>query len=340
MSHSFGVLGSETIFSYHKVDIKRLYRSLMDNKQLLNKTALQIFSELIRFKHSAKQDMAEYGSMNLKAYLEFREYSHEFIYCYMYPALATICTCSYANLDSYPVSVIVDFLENMVGTFNLRRVKGGTSTIISRLVETIQNIRCNSIVTSVRQVNDNFVTVRTASDSEQYDHVIVATEPNQAIKLLGDNFPQEAETLQLFRYDTVTVTVHQDIRFMPAKQSDWAMINFMTSPKHDSAMSTIWMNRLEQQWQDKTPVFQTIGPLMETPPDRLISQTDFQRSVVDEASQRGLAELSQLNQQPNRRLWLCGSYASQGIPLLESGVCSSVAIATELGVACPWDYHS
>jgi len=49
-----------------------------------------------------------------------------------------------------------------------------------------------------------------------------------------------------------------------------------------------------------------------------------------------LAELETLQLQPNRHIWFCGSYASHGIPLLESAVNSSVKVAAQLGVACPW----
>ncbi|HBP21365.1 MAG TPA: NAD/FAD-binding protein, partial [Planctomycetes bacterium] len=36
-------------------------------------------------------------------------------------------------------------------------------------------------------------------------------------------------------------------------------------------------------------------------------------------------------------LWFCGSYAARGIPLLESGVRSAIAVARRLDAAPPWE---
>ena len=41
-------------------------------------------------------------------------------------------------------------------------------------------------------------------------------------------------------------------------------------------------------------------------------------------------------QKDNNRIWFCGSYLGDGIPLLEAGVRSSLAVANDLGVKTPW----
>jgi uncharacterized protein len=48
--------------------------------------------------------------------------------------------------------------------------------------------------------------------------------------------------------------------------------------------------------------------------------------VVDMASQANLEALAVLHRDPGRRVFFCGSYAAQGIPLLESAVSSAKAL--------------
>jgi predicted NAD/FAD-binding protein len=49
----------------------------------------------------------------------------------------------------------------------------------------------------------------------------------------------------------------------------------------------------------------------------------------------GLDLLHHLHQQPDRRIWFCGSYAAEGVPLLESAVVSSLRVANRLSIQLP-----
>jgi predicted NAD/FAD-binding protein len=336
LGHSFNELDGTTIFSYQRVDLQNLYGSLLRNKRLLSRTTTQILAEVFRFKQHAKPDMAQphLAAMTLKEYLAYRDYAPTFVFQYMYPALATICTCSYAYLDAYPMTVIVEFLENMLGRFNLRRVQGGTQTIVQKLLTGITEFRGQTTVTSVYPTANGAAIRTDKGDETHYDQVIIATQANHAWPLLSAELTIERELLQNFSQDALTVMIHRDSRFMPQRRTDWAMINFMS--QSDAAMSTIWLNCLEPTWADKTPVFQTTNPLFQPIKESMLTTIYFERAVVTHTSQRALAELETLQLQPNRHIWFCGSYASHGIPLLESAVNSCVKVAAQLGVACPW----
>ncbi len=41
-------------------------------------------------------------------------------------------------------------------------------------------------------------------------------------------------------------------------------------------------------------------------------------------------------EQGKQNIWFVGSYALYGMPLLETAVSSSIAVAQRLGVKCPW----
>src|SRR5690606_31417906 len=68
----------------------------------------------------------------------------------------------------------------------------------------------------------------------------------------------------------------------------------------------------------------------------VLGRFHFERPVVTIESLAVLESLQQLQREPGRRIWFCGSYAMPGIPLQESAVQSAMFIADQLGVAIPW----
>ncbi|MEM7806175.1 MAG: hypothetical protein AAF545_14800, partial [Pseudomonadota bacterium] len=87
---------------------------------------------------------------------------------------------------------------------------------------------------------------------------------------------------------------------------------------------------------DRTPIFQSWNPVIDPNPRRVLGEASFERPVVNARSLRGLAQLEALHAQPDRRIWFCGSYASHGIPLLESAAHSALSVAERLGCQRPW----
>ena len=75
------------------------------------------------------------------------------------------------------------------------------------------------------------------------------------------------------------------------------------------------------------PLFQTINPMLEPAAELVLQDCQLQRPIVDLATQANMQQLDALHAQPGRRVFFCGSYAAQGIPLLESAVASALHIA-------------
>ena len=101
-------------------------------------------------------------------------------------------------------------------------------------------------------------------------------------------------------------------------------------PDHDRPESTIWVNAVQPALRRARPVFQTVHPQRQPREDMVLSRAHFERPLVDAGSQRALAALQGLQAQPGRRVWLCGSYAEAGVPLLESAVRSAYEVAGRL----------
>jgi uncharacterized protein len=87
----------------------------------------------------------------------------------------------------------------------------------------------------------------------------------------------------------------------------------------------------QQALRSAAEVFQTVHPYRSPHAGSLIGPPRFERPVVTATSPAALAQLAQLQDEPQRRLWLCGAYVQAGIPLLESAVRSAHEVATRLG---------
>lgn len=314
------------------------YNPQLNLAQVTNQRLIQIMRDVARLRHNAVKDLNRGlpESLTLASYLQEHKYSIPFIYDFLYPTLSsTVCTCSYTGLNQYPAAIILEALLKLTGAQPLLKTRLGTQDVVQRLTAGVPDIRCETTVTRATRETDGVEIETNRGSKEHFDHLIIATQANQALRFLNNPSPDEIEMLQSFTYEDVPVVVHRDPALMPARRQDWAHINMITTAAHEQTMCSVWMNRFNPQWNINETIFQSIQPLREPNPDTIIARSVLQRPVVNTISMRGLSQLQQLHRQPGRRVWFCGSYAERGVPLLESAVISSARIALHLGAALP-----
>jgi len=283
-------------------------------------------------------------------YLDRASFSNEFVRLFLYPALSsTVCTCDYDALDEYPAGILLNALLNMVDGDGLCQTKYGTQDVVSRLTAPIDDLQLGTEVVRIWQESGTQgddrrggqsdkvpgVCAETSTGVQRFDHLIFATQANHVLGLMRDYSQEEAEVLGAFVYKSAPVIVHSDVRLMPPRQADWAHFNLISGDQRDRAMCTVWMNRFNADWQIRTPVFQTIMPIVEPESDSIYAVRRLQRPVVTPDSLVAWERLNRLHDQPNRRIWFCGSYAAYGIPLLESGVVSSLNVVRRIANHLP-----
>ena len=88
-------------------------------------------------------------------------------------------------------------------------------------------------------------------------------------------------------------------------------------------MFTVWVNQVEPTLKGSAPVFQTWNPLFEPDPDTVLSRVPMERAVVHPGTARVHEALGQWHRQPGLKVFFCGSWAYEGVPLLESAVRSA-----------------
>lgn len=310
---------------------------------LLGPRAWRILGGLLRFHREARPALArrQLTGLSIGELVHTQGYPAEFVEGFLLPAIATVCTCSFAQARQFPAEVIVDYLARGVARESVRRALHGADDVERRLLSGIADLRCNARIAHIRRAHSTngqadaaptgAVVQMDDGSTQAFDHVVLATQANQARQLLADASPAEAAVLDGFHYTPVDVVTHTDAALMPTRRRDWSPVNLRVTADRDVPESTIWINAVQPALRGAADVFQTVHPHRSPRADTLIGQTRFERPVVTAASQAALAQLARLHDEPQRRLWFCGAYAQAGIPLLESAVRSAHEVAARLG---------
>lgn len=293
--------------------------------------AFRINADLLRFYRLAPRalDALRDSEEPLGSWLDRQRFSKDFAEGFLIPTFATVCTCSAAAVRAYPARVILDYLTRGLTFGGVRRVVLGTREVVSRLTEPVAEVRCG---VRVRKIQPAAERVRVVWDGDErvFDHVVVATQANQAASVLDGAYRREQEALARFAYESSSVIVHTDPRLAPHERRHWAPVNLIVSDAHDKPMATIWMNRVQPALRRRSPVFQTWNPILEPRPETVRAEAHFERPVVNAASLEGARLLRLLHAQHGRRLWFCGSYMGPGIPLLESAARTALDVSVAI----------
>jgi predicted NAD/FAD-binding protein len=316
-------------FRYHNLRLgARSWAVLAPQDLLLGARAWHIVAGMLRFQRDAQAGPV---SGSIGAFVTRQAYPSAFVDGFLLPAIATVCTCTYAQAREFPAAVIIDYLARGLSRQSVHRACGGADDVERRLLAGIADLRCDARIAGIARGADGVVLQLADGSRTRFDQLVLATQANQARRLLHDASVDEATMLDAFRYSPVAVVTHSDPALMPARRRDWSPVNLRVAAGQDGPESTIWVNAVQPALRDAPDLFQTVHPQRAPRPDRVIGQTLFERPVVDAGSQAGLQTLQRLHAERGRRVWFCGSYAQAGIPLLESAVRSAHDVAAALG---------
>jgi uncharacterized protein len=296
---------------------------------------------LWRFNRQMAQAQRQQGlaGMSLADFAERFGVERETLQGFVLPAVATIATCNHAQALQVPATVVADYLVRGLTRESVRRAVQGADDVEQRLLAGLSTVRCGvAPVAVVRLPAGNGPPMALQFDDghhERFDHVVFATQANQALRLLASPSTLERATLASFRYVPVRVVTHRDPWLMPTRRRDWSPVNVMVDPHQAGPESTIWVNAVQPALRAAADVFQTVNPLREPAGHQVIGEAAFERPLVDAATAAALVQLQNLHAEPERRVWFCGAYAQAGVPLLESAVRSALAVAERLGTPLP-----
>lgn len=321
---------------YLRIPDARLFS--INPSDLLHRWGRRIVSDIFRFRNNGIKDLQRGidWKVSFDEYLNVGKYSEEFRYRFLFPVLSsTVCTCSYDALSRYPATILVKALERITdmsedASSYLFRARLGARDVVEKLSTELSELKTCSRVESVRPFGDNLVVRYTGEDvgecfEQTFDNVIFATQANHAAQLLDGDY---SLVLNQFEYENVEVFVHRDENLMPRRRSDWSTFNMRCGDRVSDC--SIWLQKFYGLPSGSVDLFQTINPVREPDGSKVLSHVSLQRPVVRQNYKELWGSLESWANRPNANIWLTGSYATEGVPLLESGVVGSLDIAEKI----------
>ncbi|WP_291389824.1 FAD-dependent oxidoreductase [Acinetobacter sp.] len=296
----------------------------------LVKGMLQLKTAIAKFFKSKDQDIT------LAEFINQHDIEEVFWHGAVMPVLYTICTCNPKTIGEWPAKPLLIFLRQLTDGDALLRIQGGTPALVDKLIENI-NIQSGSAISKVTEQGDKVLVENNKGEQQLFDRVVVATPTTKIEEFLDPvQFADDIALLKQFRFEQGQLVIHTDPSVMPPKRKDWSVLSYMMDRKFARQQFTVWLNSVEPSLVGKNAVFQTWQPVTEIDPKKVISTVTLTRAVVDSQTVALNKELQQRHKSANRKVFFCGSWSCDGLPILESAVTSAMHIAEIFGAPLPF----
>ncbi|MGX1274326.1 NAD(P)/FAD-dependent oxidoreductase [Streptomyces phaeoluteigriseus] len=307
-------------------------------RNALRPAYLRMLAEVPAFHRAARRRLARdtdaRDTSPLGEFLDRRGFSPYFRTHFMTPLVSAVWSCDAVTAQRYPAAYLFRFLEHhgmlsVHGSPTWRTVTGGSRAYVDRVAERLDAVRLATPVRALRRHPDGVEITAEDGSTESYDSVVVATHPDQALRLLADATPREKEVLGAFRHTRNTTLLHTDTSLLPtarAARASWNYLMPSCAAGADRVRVSYDMNRLQRLGTDE-PFIVTLGADDRVAPARVLARMEYEHPVYTPesvAAQRRLPELA------SPVTAFAGAYHGWGFH--EDGCASGVAAAAALGV--------
>jgi predicted NAD/FAD-binding protein len=304
---------------------------------------LRMLAEVPRFHRAARRLLAAGasgegppGGLSLGDFLRDGGFTSYFTAHFAVPLVAAVWSCPPGLALSYPAAYLFAFLANhgmlsVTGSPQWRTVTGGSRRYVERIAAGLARVRLSSPVRSVRRYPDGVV-VRDASGApHDFDAAVIATHPDQALRLLDPPTPAERSVLGAFRYTPNRAVLHTDTRLLPPRAAVRASWNY-TMSCHDGQASapaqvSYYLNRLQGLPRDRDYIV-TLGGRRDVDEERVIAVMNYAHPAYTRESVAAQPRLPGLN---TAVAAFAGAYHGWGFH--EDGCRAGAAAARALGGA-------
>ncbi|KAJ2784811.1 hypothetical protein GGI15_002138 [Coemansia interrupta] len=286
------------------------------------------------------------AQLTIAQYLAAQRYSPDFAEHVLVPFVAAVMTCSLRAAAEYPANAVLDFVGRVAFGAGVQRAAGGVQEVCRALAEDLRDVRLGTAVVAVEPGSDDggccHVVVEAADGSTQrmaFDAVVLATQADVAARLLSaarsdgllDDMLRALRAVPYEDARDARVYTHTDASVMPADRAHWHAVNLATHATGCRVTSTHWLSRVDGAAAGSCGsghVFQTVDPADHRQLRGVVGATHFRRALVTVESQALLDTLHAA--QGRRGVWVAGTYAAPGLPLLEGCVRSALDVVRAL----------
>ncbi|MFU9046652.1 FAD-dependent oxidoreductase [Acinetobacter tibetensis] len=310
---------------------------IINNRKGIKQYGWRLVKGMLQLKTAISQFFkSENQEITLAEFINQNDIEEVFWHGAVMPVLYTICTCNPKTIGDWPAKPLLTFLRQLTDGDALLRMQGGTPALVDKLIQGIE-IRSGSAISHVKEQGDKVLVENSAGESYQFDRVVIATPTNKIDTFLDQaQFKDDIDLLKQFKFEQGQLVIHTDTSVMPPKRKDWAVLSYMMDRKFTRQQFTVWLNAVEPSLVGKNPVFQTWRPVTEIDPKKIISSVTLTRAVVNSETVALNKQLQERHKQLNRKVFYCGSWSCDGLPILESAVTSAMNIAEIFGAPLPF----
>ena len=291
----------------------------------------RMLADLVRFQREARKLLRSETNPSLGHFLDEHRYSRAFVDRLIVPQAAAVWSADPRQMWSFPARFLIEFFDNhgMLGLTDRpkwRTVQGGSHRYVEALTASWRDrLRLNTPVRAIRRHEDH-VEVTSTGDPERFDHVVIATHSDQALKLLADPTDREHELLEAIPYQPNEAVLHTDHTLLPRRRRAWASWNYhLLDEPTGKPTVTYHMNRL-QSLRAESEFCVTLNHSDAIDPDKVIRTIPYAHPVYTARGQDAQARHHEISGQS--RTHYCGAYWGWGFH--EDGVKSGERVAEAL----------
>lgn len=286
----------------------------------------QIFFDMLRFNKEAKKYITQQASsQTIQEFLLERKFSQSFIDNYIVPMGAAIWSSDADTINHFPAMSFLSFF-NQHGLLNVnhrpqwKTITGGSRQYVKALIKPFTDrIHLNTPVQQIKRTSQRIQIAAKGRKPEYFDHVFIASHSDQALNILAQPTPLEAEVLGNIQYQPNTAILHTDNKLMPRRKADWSSWNYLVPEQASNDVKlTYYMNRL-QKLSTNTDYFVTLNDAAQIDPAKIIRTIHYMHPVFNQAAIAAQQKHALVNGTQNT--WYCGAYWRNGFH--EDGVWSA-----------------
>jgi predicted NAD/FAD-binding protein len=298
---------------------------------------LRLLADIRRFFRDGKRSVSDprWQRRTIGDFLDDGGYGGGFERHFIAPMGAAIWSSSPTEMRSMPASFFLGFFANhgLLGRRDAplwRTVEGGSQRYVDELLARLRgSVRLGAPVREVRRGLDGVDLRAGDSAPERFDRVIVATHPNEALALLGDDATDvERGALGRIRYSRNEAVVHTDPALLPRCATVRASWNVGLEDCRSGARGvsiTYWMNRL-QGLPGPTDYCVSLNEVDRIAPSTVLARATYEHPVYTLDAVRARDELLAIDGE--RRTHYAGAYLGAGFH--EDGLRSGYDAAARL----------
>jgi len=314
-------------------------------KNFLNLSFFKILRDIfIFFTFGYKYAFNFKGQESLKEYVKRCKFSDEFVNDHLLPMSSAIWSCPEKEILNFPAKSLLSFFKNhqlinFIVRPKWRTVKGGSIEYVKKIISYLETKKNNKLllntkIKSISSKNKKIIINFNNNKTLNFDKVIMATHPDQTIKLIKDLNKKSYDIINKFKYQRNIVYLHSDEFLMPKNKNVWSSWNYLSNNNNRSSV-TYWMNIL-QKLPTKKEIFISLNPFLIPKKSLTFKKIYYEHPIFNNDTDEAQKKINTIQGKDN--IFFIGAWTGYGFH--EDGINSAVNVVRDLNVKIPWNNHS